>query len=96
MKIDEKIIFKVLKRSKIENDNIVSLIKEMSIKQIKETSKKMNNPMNKCSSVIEELVSIILKDITTEIVESLLRCNNENAIIDLKDSYIDCVKECKN
>ncbi len=96
MKIDEKIIYKVLRNFKIANDELVALIKEMSIEQIKDTAKKMNNSFNNKSVIIEELVSIILKDITMEIVESLLQCNNENAILDLKNSYLNCVKDCKN
>lgn len=93
MKINEEIIFDFLvKELNIDCKKAVSLIREMSIKQIKDNYEETSDK----NELIEELVNMMLKDITFEIVNYLLDSNEFENIINLKEEYLNTIKTSKN
>ena len=93
MKINEEIIFDFLvKELNIDRKKAVSLIREMSIKQIKDNYEETSDK----TELIEELVNMMLKDITFEIVNYLLDSNEFENIINLKEEYLHTIKTSKN
>ena len=93
MKIEEKTIYEILKQNNIKEEEVKKIIQQMSFLEIK---KRVENINKKTDEKIEELVDLVLKDITLAIIESLLQSNNSEGIFDLRKSYLDCIKDCKN
>lgn len=92
MKIDEQIIYEELLNKGIKKDEICEIINRMIIKELKHRVEKSKDKQD----IIYDFVSSILKDISYEIINSLLKDNNYEDILNLRDEYLNTLKECKN